>query len=285
MTASIPSTDDDLFDDVFAQSDQAAAAAIESQTPEEVLGEYVPGNSSTASTVGTSNRQPSIQTAPTSIGIHNEVAADVSDIATFGQSEDEVVVWGAGSGFGDGPFRPTTRRKTGRAPKTTTMPTFAQLPTWFRICVYCTVFMLLALATSSIDSFMRGMTSPMTNVLGGTLQQNATFRTTYFSTLSRVPTWRRIPMSLIGILWLSSVVYCIRSFRDMLAERISNHTIQIRLLTQTFLWLLCSALDGVLRLRAREEIAISMITILMLMLVLSTFARHLAAVPAVGVAR
>lgn len=43
-----------------------------------------------------------------------------------------------------------------------------------------------------------------------------------------------------------------------------------------FVWLAYSAVDGLLRLRTREEISVSMMTTLVLMLALSNFARNLA---------
>ena len=48
-----------------------------------------------------------------------------------------------------------------------------------------------------------------------------------------------------------------------------------RKLKSTLVWLVSSGLDGMLRLRTREEVFISMMTILVLKLALSTFVRDL----------
>jgi hypothetical protein len=266
---------------------------VDSHTPEELLGTYFPSISPTASSGRTSNerstpsaghnQQSSSHTAPTSIGIHNEVRAGVSDNATRGSSYIDPYIWGIGMGFSGISLQPSTRQQKTGSTMPTRLPVFAQLPVWLRFSVFVIPSTLLILATYCIHTFLMSSSSPFGDVLRSRPQRNQSFRSTYFPTLSQADTWKRIVMSLNGIVWLSSVVFCIRSFRQVLNGATSNRRIQTRLLALTLLWLVCSGLDGMLRLSTRQEVSVSFITILMLMLTLSTFARHLS-IPIAGAA-
>ncbi|KIW07795.1 uncharacterized protein PV09_01719 [Verruconis gallopava] len=264
--------EDDGFTEVFAQLQAAAQEAMNSRTPEDVLEEYFPMQSSTLPPSGT--RSPT-KTRPTSISIHDEALADVSEIASGGTLEiDDPLFWGLGANAGPG--RWAGRQKTTRLSNQLTLPAFAQLPTWVRIFVAQVAVGSVVLAVYGLRELLECIRIQVANVSAHHAPQDASFWTTYFPRLTKVSGCKAVAMSLNGLIWLCSAVHCAQSFRQMLTGAMSNRTIQVRLLILTPLWLACCTVDGILRLRTREEISLSMMTILMLMFVLSTFARHLA---------
>lgn len=267
--------DEDLLAEAFAQLQRAAESAINDLTPDEVLGQYFPPRTSVAATSDTTGL--SSRTLPTSMDIHNEAGAGVSDTATRGSMEDDTFLWGVGTVFGGLSEPPIARSKNKiRVKRPFAAPTFLELPPWLRVSLLMTGILSLTSVTCCARSLVQVTRSPVAGVFGLELHQNATFQSTYFRTLPQASSWKRHTMILNGGIWLHSLFRLIQSFRDMLDGFVANRTMQIRLLKATFLWLTCSALDGMLRLRTREEVSISMMTILMLMLVLSTFARNLA---------
>lgn len=204
--------------------------------------------------------------------IHNEAAADVSEVATGGSADNDIVYWGIGANFGEATSR-VARRMRSKA----TGSAAPQLTLWHGIAIYAALAFSLVLIMFCTSSLIWGISFPLSVVLNSAAQKAPGFRATYFSTLTQIPGWHRAILSANGLAWLTSVVLLVRLFRRMLHGPMSNRTAQSSLLCHMLLWLACSSVDGMIRLRTREEISMSMIGLLVMFFVLSHFANYFAA--------
>ena len=210
------------------------------------------------------------------MSIHDEAAADVSDDATRATTEDDTILWGMGMAFGDtvnsslASYKQQQRRSRHIA-----IPTFMHLPTWLQCCVLAALVLCLTLAVHWAQSSAQAISWHLSGVLKGSVGDSRSFQSRYFTTVPHMARWKRVVALVNGGMWLVSLVQLIFSFQAVLKGTLDNRTMQLRLLKTMFVWLAHSGIDGMLRLRTREEISISMMTILLLMLVLSTFAKNL----------
>jgi hypothetical protein len=262
--------------DAFERSQREADSAMNELSPEEVLVQYLPSSAASIESSDATTLPPS--TPPTSMSIHNEAAADVSDIATRASTDEATLLWGIGNVFGGSSALPDTQsRKAGKVRRHLIALDFHELPPWLR-----TGFVLLGMLVLTLA--LHGLRLIIADVIAFTSfvdvdpakGQSTTFQATYFHTLPQSSLWKRLAILINGLIWLVSLFHLMQSFQGVLAGQINNRIMQIRLLKTTSVWLAYSGIDGMLRLRSREEISISMMTILMLMLFLSTSAKNLA---------
>jgi hypothetical protein len=268
--------DEDILAEAFEQSQRAAESAVNVLSPNDVLVQYLPPTTLTAATSDLTAL--SSNTPLTSMSIHNEAAADVSDNATQASTDEATLLWGMGAVFG-GTSAPQAGQlsKASRPNRAFVAPAFKELPLWLRVGFIVVIMSAFAMAFYFIRLMITdAIAFQSSGNLSQVHEQNNTFGSTYFHTLPQISQWKRHALLINGLIWLTSLLHLVWSFKGVLDGRINNRAMQIRLLKTTFVWLTYSGVDGMLRLRSREGISISMMTILMLMLFLSTSAKNLA---------
>ena len=196
--------DDELLAEAFELSQQAAESAVHNLTPIDVLGEFMPRIA--PSTTNSSSAELSSTTPPTSMSIHNEAAADVSEDATLASTEDNTLLWGLGASFEvhEAPQEFVKKPRVQRR-RSYDLPAFSKLPPWAQLAVLAGISLCLASAFCCAQVLAQALSSHLRHTLSS--EATETFQSWYFSTVPRMSPWKRVAALVNGFVWLVSLFH------------------------------------------------------------------------------